>query len=109
MKKSSVIFCAFIASLALTGCAAPERWYALEEHAGNPNAAWSICVSKAFSIVSAIQCPADNIDGGFCKRDKQATLARGFNSGTHWAFRACMAEKGFLPCSQGGLHLPECQ
>ena len=121
MKTSRFILCIAAAALALSGCASSERWYAHQSGAGNPSVAWQICQARALAAVDAITCPIvceANVYGQYgnanCKEEFSCSMGKtvdrvAANSGSGANFRGCMASKGFLPCSQGGLHLPECQ
>ena len=117
MKPLAVILC--IASVLLGGCASdPVRYYAYENNEFGMNIAWQQCLSLARSRIKASPCEqtcqANYFGGMNCGPSSGCLLVRAARlidakNGRGDEFVVCMADKGFLPCGQGGLHLPECQ
>ena len=117
MKHLAIILCA--ASVVLSGCAGdPVRYYAYQEQSGRMDVAWQQCDSLSRSQINAVPCPTQCQTSYYgavsCGPNPGCTFGKAVEliqveEGKHHAFLACMSGKGFLPCGQGGLHLPECQ
>ncbi len=133
MKKLSFILYA-IAAVFMAGCATTTSELYYQYKSGEPNfeAARAKCLANALSAAQKIDCsqicglsspnpfnaqqfpewevhaPADGLINAINGYRCNACLRRKSEpSPLH--YKACMAELGWVPCSQGGLHLPECQ
>lgn len=129
MTTTKLYFMLALVAVFAVGCAParPLVFYQYKEGSPNFDAVKYECQAEALAAAQQINCtgvcqraqqehaesqanpsPAGGLFSGLASVACNNCLAsRNHPSPAHW--QACVSRKGWLPCEQGGQHLPQCQ
>ena len=117
-KINTVLFGLFAAAF-LTSCA-ETIYYQYKNGEPNFQAAKTQCwgyaqrtvVNRSSRVKTGEDCVVTDTYSGAnieCQDIYETKHDWGYEARKLSAYQACLSEKGWAPCGQGGLHLPECQ